>query len=66
MQITINGQNYQFANKLTLHDLINDLKCNNGNIAIAVNQKLIPRGSYLNVWLAENDTIEIVTAFQGG
>ena len=66
MQIKINGQNSQIANRITLHDLINELKCMNGNIAVAVNYKVIPKSDYLNVWLAENDKVEIVTAFQGG
>lgn len=66
MQIIVNGQNYQVEDRSTLHDLINELKCQNSNIAIAINQKLVPRSDYPYVWLAENDKIEIVTAFQGG
>jgi thiamine biosynthesis protein ThiS len=66
MQITINGQNYPIADRITLHDLINELKCMGGNIAVAVNYKVIPKSNYLNVWLDENDKVEIVTAFQGG
>lgn len=66
MQIIINGQNYQIADRVTLHDLVNELKCTDDKIAIAVNYKVVPRSSYLNFWLSENDKIEIVTAFQGG
>lgn len=66
MQIILNGQNYQVKDRITIHDLVIDLKCKDGNIAIAINGKLVPKSSHLHTWLAENDKLEIVTAFQGG
>jgi sulfur carrier protein len=66
MQIILNGNIHPLNNRTTLHDLVSSLNCNNGKIAVAVNQNIIPRSSYLNTWLDDGDRVEIVTAFQGG
>lgn len=66
MQIILNGNSYNLQERMTLHDLVNELKCNNGSIAIALNQNVIPKTKYLDIWLKEHDKVEIVTAFQGG
>ena len=66
MQIILNGKPYFLENALTLDDLVKKLNCQVGSIAIAVNQNIIPHANYLEYWLAQNDQVEIVTAFQGG
>jgi sulfur carrier protein len=66
MRIILNGNIYQTQDRITLHELVTELKCNNKNIAVAVNQSIIPQGNYLGLWLYDNDKVEILTAFQGG
>jgi thiamine biosynthesis protein ThiS len=66
MQIILNGKSYQIGERITLHELINEVKCTNTNFAIAVNLTMIPRSRYHETWLQENDKVEIVSAFQGG
>lgn len=66
MNILLNGDNYNTPTKITLHDLISALNLTPGNFAIAVNTQVIPKSNYLNIWLKDNDRVEIVTALQGG
>ena len=66
MQVILNGKIYTTQERATLHDLIQELNCNVANSAIAVNMTIVPRSRYHELWLNENDQIEIVTAFQGG
>ncbi|MDQ5920664.1 MAG: ThiS family [Pseudomonadota bacterium] len=66
ISIILNGISYSLQERTTLHDLLNNLGFNKGNIAIAINNNIIPKAKYLEVWLQENDKVELVTAFQGG
>ncbi len=66
MQIILNGNYYNLSERQTLHDLVQILKCDYNNIAIAINQTIIPKSKYLDIWLNDNDQVEIVTAYQGG
>lgn len=66
ISIILNGTSYSLQEQTTLHDLLNHLGYNKEHIAIAVNNNIIPKAKYLEVWLQENDKVELVTAFQGG
>lgn len=66
MQIILNGDIYYTSERITLHELVNELKVENTNFAIAVNFNMIPRSCYHETWLEKNDKVEIVAAFQGG
>ncbi len=68
MNIILNGAIYSTTkDRITVHELIHELKRNNTtNFAIAVNFAIVPHSRYNEFWLNENDKVEIVTAFQGG
>ncbi|HMT03350.1 MAG TPA: sulfur carrier protein ThiS [Burkholderiales bacterium] len=66
MQIILNNNLYNTQDKITLNELVKELKCKRDNIAVAVNLSVIPQSDYNDFVLNENDKVEIVTAFQGG
>lgn len=66
MQIILNGDPHQVQDRITLHELIDQLKGTHTNFAVALNQVVVPRSAYHEVWLHANDKVEVVTAFQGG
>lgn len=66
MNITINNEDVQFSGN-TLLELLNERDLNKkGNIAIAVNETVIPRNDWFSYKLNENDSILIITPAQGG
>ena len=66
MQIILNGTSYTLEQRMTVHDLVQKLGCDSGNLAIAVNFQVIPKAQYLESWLDDMDQVEMVSAFQGG
>lgn len=66
MHIILNGKRYPIERETTLHDLVTKLGCKPGGVAIALNETVIPRSKYPETALKDQDSVEIVTAFQGG
>ncbi len=68
MNIKINGKNTELAESLKVSDFI-AIHLNGKEprgIAVAVNDNIIPKSNWGDTSLAENDSIEIVHAVQGG
>jgi len=68
MILNINHQSKIYPSSLAnLEELIHlELKSNNKGIAVALNQQVIPKDSWSQTPLKENDSILIITATQGG
>lgn len=67
MQIILNGKSYYTKfERITIHELLSELNIGTSNFAIALNMNVIPSSKYHELWLNNNDNVEIVTAFQGG
>lgn len=66
MDIMVNGEPHVFNDRKNLHELIQELNLNNENIAVAINNNIIPKNKYLSTWLNNKDSVEIVMAFYGG
>lgn len=66
MDIMVNGELHVFSDRKNLHDLVQELNFINENIAIAINNNIIPKNKYLSTWLNNRDSVEIVMAFYGG
>lgn len=66
MNITLNGQTTQVADKLTLEKLVDEQQLTGKRIAIEVNQNVIPRSQHASHQLQEGDNVEIVHAIGGG
>lgn len=66
MKIKLNGEEKNVADETTLAEIIAEIAFPKNNFACAVNYKFIPSAQYKNLWLKENDEIDIVSAMQGG
>ncbi|MCA9040026.1 MAG: sulfur carrier protein ThiS [Planctomycetaceae bacterium] len=66
MRVTINGEERQIDDGLSLAQLIEQLKMNPKFIAVERNRELVPRAVHADCTLEENDQLEIVTLVGGG
>ena len=66
MKIELNGNEYIAANGITIQKLIDELKLNIQSTAVAVNKTIVPKSSYAEFILKENDKIDMVTIAPGG
>lgn len=65
MKISINQQDKDIQNT-TIHLVLKELEIQTIGIAIAVNNKVVPRTEWDTFILAENDKVIIIHATQGG
>ena len=68
MNIKLNGEDALLESEIKLSDFISSQlngKEPNG-VAVALNEMVIPKQKWESVTIKENDSIEIITAVQGG
>ena len=66
IKIKINGKIKTIIDKLTLYELINDLKIPITKVAIELNKEIINKKEIKKIRLENNDVIEIVHFIGGG
>lgn len=66
IQVSINGEKYQFLSPLKLTDLLENLDFSDKKIAIEINQALYPKNQFDKLSINNGDVIEIITAVGGG
>ncbi len=67
MNIYINNEPKQIDTQRTLVQLLADLQLNSSRgMAIAINNQVIPKTTWENYTLSENDKVTIIKATQGG
>ena len=66
IKIKINGKIKIIIDKLTLYELINDLKIPITKVAIEMNKEIINKKEIRKIRLKKNDVIEIVHFIGGG
>ena len=66
IKIRINGKIKTIIDKLTLYELINDLKIPIRKVAIELNKEIINKKEIKKIKLENNDVIEIVHFIGGG
>jgi thiamine biosynthesis protein ThiS len=66
MNIIVNGAEHRHAGTGRLADLLDELKAVPGQVAIMVNERIIPKDQREGVRLAEGDRVEIITFMGGG
>ena len=66
IKIRINGKIKTIIDKLTLNELINDLKIPITKVAIELNKEIINKKEIKKIKLGNNDVIEIVHFIGGG
>ena len=66
VKLTINGKEREVHDSRTVTELVEELKINAPNIAVALNWQVIPKSNYPSTPVKEGDQIEIVHAVGGG
>ncbi|MCO8275729.1 sulfur carrier protein ThiS [Actinoplanes sp. TRM 88003] len=67
MRLTVNGQSSDgFVRDLSVRELVETLTEARRGVAVAVNGEVVPRSTWEDTALAEGDSVEVLTAAQGG
>jgi len=66
MRITLNGDSRTIVERVTVRDLLSELKLEPIRVAVEVNEDLVPRKSFEETELREGDRVEVVTLVGGG
>lgn len=66
VSVTINGEEQQLAEALSLADLLLTLNITKGKVAIERNLEIVPRSLYASTMVEEGDRLEIVHFIGGG
>lgn len=66
MRVTINGEEKQIADGLTVAALLEQLALPAGRVAIERNRDILPRAQWAATTVQPGDTFEIVTLVGGG
>ena len=68
MQITLNGENRNVGNGISIRDLLIDLAHDpdRRGVAVAVNAEIVVRAKWPTTRLGSGDRVDIIAAVQGG
>lgn len=66
MLAKINGRERELPAGTTLSTLLGELAVSSGSIAVAVNDRVVPRAGFTTTTLADGDVVEIIQAVAGG
>jgi sulfur carrier protein len=66
VQITVNGKPRQLGASTSLAELVRAVSDRDKGIAVALNNEVVPRGSWGETAISDGDRIDVVTAVQGG
>ncbi|MBR2512838.1 MAG: sulfur carrier protein ThiS [Halomonas sp.] len=66
IQLTLNGEPYAIAPRLTAADLVEQLGLSGRRIAVEVNEQIVPKSQLAATPLADGDQVEVVHAIGGG
>jgi sulfur carrier protein len=66
MNVTVNGRPRSLTAELSVEELVDSLSAARRGVAVAVNGTVVPRSRWAVVALADGDTVEVLTAAQGG
>lgn len=66
MKIQLNGQPFDLSGTLSVAELVANRELNPRQIAVEINNELVPRERYDGVLLSEGDQVELVSLAGGG
>ncbi len=66
MQININGEKRQVSEGMTVRQLLDELQITATRVAVEVNLEIVPKATYSEHTLQDEDKIEIVHFVGGG
>ena len=64
--ITLNGEKTTIKPKATVADLLEDMGMNREGIAVAIDQRVVPRSKHKTHTISENSRVEVIRAVGGG
>jgi thiamine biosynthesis protein ThiS len=66
IKLTVNGQEKEVADGLTVRQLIVELELGKAAVAVEVNRELVPKRNHDATVLQDGDIVELVTLVGGG
>jgi sulfur carrier protein len=66
MRVTINGTARGLDGGATVADVVSQLTPHRRGVAVAVNGEVVPRTEWPSAVLRDGDSVEVLTAAQGG
>jgi sulfur carrier protein len=66
MRVTVNGRDRSFSSSVSVDDLVTSLVAARRGVAVAVNGTVVPRSEWTGTTLADGDSVEVLSAAQGG
>ena len=64
--VSINGEQRQFQQPVSLANLIEEMGLSGKRIALERNGEIVPRSTFTTQYLSQDDKLEIVVAVGGG
>ncbi|KIH98806.1 thiamine biosynthesis protein ThiS [Streptomonospora alba] len=66
MDVIINGERRAVAPRTTVEEVVRSLTQEPGGVAVALNDEVVPKAGWATTEVGENDSIDVLTAVQGG
>jgi sulfur carrier protein len=66
MNVTVNGRDLSLEKVMSIDGLVSSLVAARRGVAVAVNGTVVPRSQWTSTALADGDSVEVLTAAQGG
>lgn len=66
MVVTVNGDDTECADDLTVDALVQQRAGHQPHMAVAVNSTVVPRGAWPSTPLHDGDSVELLSAVPGG
>lgn len=66
LTIFINGDPFNCDSRMSLHDILVYLRININTVIIEYNYSIIQKEDFSNVYLKDNDSIEVISIVGGG
>ena len=66
MQLTVNGEKFDFSNGNTVRQLLEQLRMANRPVAVERNEQIVPYTKFDQAELNDGDVLEVVTLVGGG
>ncbi|TDQ04626.1 sulfur carrier protein ThiS [Labedaea rhizosphaerae] len=66
MRARVNGTDHDFADDVTVRELLDDLGYDRPGVAAAMNGTVVPRVRWASTTVPDGAVLEVLTAVQGG
>lgn len=66
MRARVNGTDHDFADDVTVRDLLEELGYDRPGVAAAMNGAVVPRARWASTTVPDGSVLDVLTAVQGG